>query len=178
MESGRKDSCGQWEEGEHHCQQQGTVFSMQGSCVCTWTGAAQEALGRNSLHIDTMRWEKRHLWWWFIPFPGPNVPWWPVMHRKHSFIHTDTTLLLILWLTTDIRSGCTAPNRILALKWGIFVCSKPALSFKMLFLEYIIHVWICWALAVDEQSQILSVRVTWWSNAHFLLNLNDLMCVH
>lgn len=58
VESGRKDSCGQWEEGEHHWQQQGAAFSMQGSCVCTWTGAAQDALGRNSLHIDTMRWRR------------------------------------------------------------------------------------------------------------------------
>lgn len=59
MESGRKDSGGQWEEGEHHWQQQGTVFSMQGSCVCIWTGAAQDALERNCLYIDTMRWRRK-----------------------------------------------------------------------------------------------------------------------
>lgn len=123
------------EEGDMVGSSRELKFSMVGSLVCLWTTPSEDVEdGRESTHKDTIRRDEEPAIICNInsfPFslPGLNAPCWPVMYRKHSFPPTDTTPLLILWPRADIRLGCIAANRFLALKCGALCIPELAFHF-------------------------------------------------
>lgn len=111
-------------------------FSMVGSLVWikVWTGGTKGCGGKKRTHKDTIRWRRIAGILWFLYLLIPFLSSWSecsllTCNTQESiyFFFTDMTPLLIPRPRADIRLGCRAANRLLALKHAAL--SIPELAF-------------------------------------------------